>query len=99
MGFGGPVWHASARAANESVGWALAGRALEGVGDPSLGEWREAGSPGSGVVHIRRRLTDAERRASRGALRVRDIRGSEEERRRLSDLLRDAPYLRGVLDG
>lgn len=98
LGLGGPVWHASARAATEGTAWTLVERVLQGVGDPSLGEWREHGSPGSGVVHIRRRLTDAERAASRGALTVRDIRGSTEEKQRLARLLADAPHLRGYLD-
>jgi hypothetical protein len=71
----------------------MAERALEGVGDPALGEWRERGH--NGVVHIRRRLTDAERRASRGAQEVRDIRGTPEESQRFARLLSEAPHLRG----
>ena len=94
MGFGGPVWHASASAANEATAWAMAERALTGVGDAKLGQWRERGR--RGVVHLRRRLTDAER-ASAGNLGVRDIRGTEEERDRLRALLREVPQLRGVL--
>lgn len=76
------------------MAWAMAERALQGVGDVALGEWRERGR--SGVVHLRRRLTDAERAAA-GGLGVRDIRGSDEERDRLAALLRDVPQLRGVL--
>lgn len=94
MGFGGPVWHASASAINAATAWGMAERALQGVGDAALGEWRERGH--RGVVHIRRRLTAAEREAA-GGLGVRDIRGSAEERMRLGALLRDAPHLRGLL--
>jgi len=72
----------------------MAERALQGVGDPALGEWREDGN--RGVVHIRRRLS-AEERASAGNLGVRDIRGSNEERARLRALFRDAPHLRGLV--
>lgn len=92
--FGGPVWHASARALNEPTGWAMAERALMDVGDARLGEWREAG--GAGTVHLRRRLTDEER-AGAGGLGVRDVRGTDEEKRRLRALLRDAPHLRGLV--
>jgi hypothetical protein len=70
--------------------WALAERALNGVGDPALGEWREDGR--HGIVHLRRRLTDAERRRA-GGLGVRDIRGSGEERARLARLFREVPHL------
>lgn len=94
MGFGGPVWHASARAADETVAWALAERALSDVGDAGLGEWRERGH--GGTVHLRRRLTAAERGGA-GGLDVRDIRGREEERVRLGKLLREVPQLRGVV--
>ena len=92
MEFGGPVWHASASAGTESLMWAMAERALRGVGDASRGEWRETGRI---AMHIRRRLTDAERQAA-GNLQVRDIRGTEEERRRLRRLFRDAPQLKAA---
>lgn len=72
----------------------MAEKALAGVGDSAFGEWRERGH--HGVVHIRRRLSGAER-AMAGNLGVRDVRGSEEERARLRALLRDAPYLRGIV--
>jgi hypothetical protein len=62
MDFGGPVWHASASAINETTAWAMAERALLGVGDPLLGEWRERGQ--RGVMHVRRRLSDAEKNAT-----------------------------------
>lgn len=96
MGLGGPVWHASAQAAQESLMWAMAERALRGVGDAALGEWRERGRI---AVHIRRRLTDAERMlAGRSRpLEVRDIRGTDEEGQRMRRLLRDAPHLREIV--
>ena len=90
MNFGGPVWHTSVKAYPEELAWRMAEQALLNVGDGSLGEWREPGR--NGIVHIRRRLSASERRAA-GNLKVRDIRGTGEERRRLSRLLRDAPYL------
>lgn len=89
------MWHASGRGSTESLSWALAERAMHGVGDPALGEWREVGR--DGVMHIRRRLTDQERKQA-GDLQVRDIRGTEEEARRLRRLLRDAPQLRSILE-
>jgi hypothetical protein len=61
---------------------AIARRALEGVGDATLGEWVEDGSPGSGVVHVRRRLSTRE--AGNRGIVVRDVRGTEEEERRLA---------------
>ena len=94
MGFGAPVWHASARAADEATAWAMAERALAGVGDASLGEWREHGN--GGTVHLRRRLS-ADERIAAGGLDVRDIRGDAEERARLGTLLRAAPHLRGYV--
>lgn len=94
MGLGGPVWHASARAINDPSSWGMAEHALAGVGDPELGEWRERGH--GGVMHIRRRLSDAER-AALGGLGVRDIRGTAEEKARMRALLRDAPQLRGLV--
>jgi hypothetical protein len=87
LNFGGPVWHASSRGADEACSWAMAERALEGVGDAALGEWREAGSPGSGVVHIRRRLSHRE--ATNRGLVVRDIRGTAEEEFRLGVVARE----------
>ncbi len=91
-GYGGPVWHASASSpGGRAVAWALAERALAGVGDPSLGEWRELGPR---AVHLRRRVSGAERKAA-GNLTVRDIRGTREERQRLDRLRRDGVRLAG----
>lgn len=78
----------------------MAERALHGVGDAQLGEWREHGR--NGTMHLRRRLTDRERRLARRPagvklLQTRDIRGTDEERHRLRRLLADAPHLRPFL--
>lgn len=89
------MWHASVSAINDATAWGMASRALQGIGDAALGEWRERGSR-RGIVHIRRRLTAAEREVA-GGLGVRDVRGTVEERLRIRDLLRDAPHLRGML--
>jgi hypothetical protein len=81
------VWHASGRGSTERASWAIAQRALEGVGDASLGEWRELGAPGSGVVHIRRRLSSREQGNS--GLRMRDVRDTPEADRRLEVVTRE----------
>src|SRR4051812_6751332 len=94
MDLGGPVWHASARAINEPSSWRMAVNALAGVGDAGLGEWRERGE--NGVMHLRRRLSDAER-AMAGNLGVRDIRGTAEERARFTALFAAVPGLRAAL--
>lgn len=92
MNFGGPVWHASACAAADPIAWALAGRALLGVGDASAGEWCERGSR-KGIVHIRRRLSEEE---STQVNSVRDIRGTPEEYERRRALFADVPPLRAL---
>jgi hypothetical protein len=76
------------------MGTALAERAIADKGDP-LHEWREVGP--TGIVHIRRRLTDLER-SQAGNLKVCDIRGTDEERRRLARLFKDAPHLRTLFN-
>lgn len=93
MGFGGPVWHASGKAATAPVAWALAERALRGVGDADLGEWREVGGEDEvGVVcHLRRRLATWEQRRYR--LEVRDVRDTAEHARRIARVIREAPHL------
>lgn len=68
--------------------------ALEGVGDAALGEWSEDGTHGRGVYHLRRRLSEAE---AQHVNAVCDIRGTEDERRRLRALLRDAPHLARIV--
>lgn len=95
-GFGGPVWHASARGRNIKDSEKLADQALVGVGDSSIGEWREVGSGGTGVFHVRRRLTLKEQEDF-SILEVRDIRGTHEESVRFKMLLLGAPHLASIL--
>lgn len=71
----------------------IARQALLGVGDVSLGEWIEEGA--RGIVHVRRRLSHVEQETF--GITVRDIRGTQEERKRLEALFYDAPHLRAVL--
>jgi hypothetical protein len=69
------------------VSEALARRALAGVGDAMLGEWRDVGS--GGVVHVRRRLAGWE--ARRWDVRLRDVRGTVEHARRVAAVVREVP--------
>lgn len=85
------MWHASGRGFAGGASREIALRALEGVGDAGLGEWQAAG--GSGVWHVRRRLTLLE--VLQHALTMRDIRGTAEEQRRLEVVWREVPQLRG----
>lgn len=85
-GFGGPVWHASVMGPNSRQ---LAEAALSGVGDASLGEWRESGMV---AYHIKRRLSVAE--CIEFGLSVIDMRGTPEGRERLAKLFRRHPHTR-----
>ncbi len=92
MGFGGPVWHASIAARGGLTTRAAlereAERQLAGVGDASLGEWREWTGR---AFHIRRRLSDREQQRTGP---VADIRQTEEARTRalsVASLLQLAP--------
>jgi hypothetical protein len=69
-------------------------RALDGVGDPGLGEWLDAPVPFGGgvVVHLRRRCTPGE--AEQFGLDLRDVRGTEEAVRRLMAL---PPQVRAMI--
>ena len=96
MRFGGPVWHASAQCKTLREAKVLAFRALFGVGDASLGQWIEEGGANKRTYHLRRRLT-ADEAALVGPLR--DIRGTQEERDRLTALLRAAPHLARYFKG
>ena len=81
MNLGGPVWHASvAGSIIKAVLWREAERQLAGVGDASLGEWRETGGV---AVHLRRRLSGREQRAVGPVV---DIRRSDEARMRAGRL-------------
>jgi hypothetical protein len=91
MNLGGPVWHTSAATRSLPIPAVLeaeAERQLAGVGDASLGEWREWTGH---AFHIRRRLSVAEE-ALTGP--VMDIRKTPEARGRtaaLGAMLRFAP--------
>lgn len=89
--FGGPVWHASAKAADWPTMIAMAERALYHRGDAALGEWREHGNA---VFHLRRRLSDQE--CALAGLSVRDLRGTDEGQRRLRRLFKEAPRLEAI---
>lgn len=83
MDLGGPVWHCSVATPGipiPSLLEAEARRQLSGVGDPSLGEWREWTGR---ALHIRRRLSDREAVRAGPVL---DIRHTEEARRRAARL-------------
>ena len=62
----------------------IARQGLRGVGDASLGEWHEQGA--SGIYHMRRRLSDAERERWPDVREMRDIRGTAEESKRTAAL-------------
>jgi hypothetical protein len=93
MGFGGPVWHASVRTygGNMALAKEQALRALEGVGDATLGEWHEQGAT---AYHVRRRLSAAE--CEQTGLVMRDIRGTPEERQRMATVFREVPQLQAL---
>lgn len=81
------MWHVSAQANTGNLAEAkrLAYFALRGVGDPELGEWEGVmGRPT--IWHIQRRLTEAEREAFNVPEPI-DIRGSDEEERRIRTCL------------
>lgn len=91
MGYGGPVWHASAASTGALLGLGTeflerkAREALEGVGDASLGEWTEW----TGVAfHVRRRLTEEEQSLVGPVV---DVRGTEEAQRRMKAAWLDLP--------
>ena len=77
MGFGGPVWHASAAHRDRKIRRKAALKALDGVGSKILGEWHED-SPRA--YHVRRRLTLDEQKHVGDVL---DLRGTDEARERL----------------
>jgi hypothetical protein len=64
----------------------MAEQALKGVGDATLGEWREMGDI---AVHLRRRLT-AKEQAVAGIDAVVDVRGTPEGATRIACM---RPYL------
>lgn len=77
------MWHASAATiAGSGLGWealrALAFAALEGVGNPKLGQWEEQGQR---AHHVRRRLSEREQKPIGEAV---DCRGTDEGLRRFA---------------
>jgi hypothetical protein len=77
MGFGGPVWHASASSPDTCRRDTLRDfvlKALYGVGREEF-QWEEDRTSETGVYHVRRRLTDAEAQITGP---VKDIRGTQE---------------------
>lgn len=91
MELGGPVWHASVASRSFPIAAVLEREAeaqLTGVGDASLGEWREWSGK---AFHIRRRLSEREQQHVGPVM---DIRGSDEARMRamrVADRLHLAP--------
>jgi len=89
-GYGGPVWHASAAglpglSLSDDTLRTVALRALEGVGDVTLGEWEERGRK---AYHVRRRLSAAEQVGIGEAV---DVRGTPEAERRFEAVQRYLP--------
>jgi hypothetical protein len=82
------VWHVSVRAMTDVKAIMTCFAALEGLGDSELGQWEEAPQG----FHLRRRLSYKEM-VSRG-LNVRDLRGTEEGKRRIDNIIRTVPDLR-----
>jgi hypothetical protein len=70
----------------------MAEKALDGVGDASLGEWREMHK----AFHLRRRLSSAEQK-SRGLFVV-DLRQTDEGYERIRKLIEMYPYLRRLAE-
>lgn len=91
MQLGGPVWHVSVASPGLPLRARLEAeceRQLTGVGDATLGEWREWTGR---AFHLRRRLSVREQRAVGPVV---DIRGTPEARQRaerLGSLLAYAP--------
>lgn len=93
--FGGPVWHASGKGRTASDSRRICFDGLRGVGDATLGEWQFNGEK-PGVVHVQRRLSRGEQEAF-GVPEPYDIRGAQEEYRRIEAVYAEAPYLRAVM--
>jgi hypothetical protein len=93
--FGGPVWHASAYGKSLTASKRICADGLRGVGDASLGEWSFEHS--SGVWHLIRRLTPREQE-EHGVPDPYDIRGTDEERRRIAAVYAEGtPEFRALL--
>lgn len=88
MGFGGPVWHVSVSlplAPAETLR-RIALEQLDGVGAALEGQWEETGM----AFHIRRRLSDSERKRA-GGLDAVDVRGTAEYSARRAAMQRYLP--------
>jgi hypothetical protein len=86
------VWHVSVmpRPGHQIV----IERLLEGVGDATLGEWRQAGVVAHQVSHLRRRLSTKE--CIEYGLAMLDLRGTQDGEKRLRWLFQQYPHLRHV---
>jgi hypothetical protein len=87
----GPVWHCSIATQSLPLRAVLeqeAERQLAGVGDASLGEWREHNGR---FFHLRRRLSEAEERQTGPALDIRRTPEAVARAMRLGSMLRLAP--------
>lgn len=93
--FGGPVWHASARGRSRTESRRICFEGLRGIGDEKLGQWEFDGDK-PGVVHVQRRLSKAEQDQF-GVPEPYDIRGTDEETRRIDQVFAEAPHLRTML--
>jgi len=94
--FGGPVWHASGKSRKQRDALAIALSGISGVGDAEVGEWRDLKGVRGGVVHVLRRLS-VEEREEFSVPEPYDIRGTDEERRRIEAVYAEAPYLQGMM--
>lgn len=84
------MWHASAAPFGLAIAPLLEGmalRALEGVGDADLGEWREWTGR---AFHIRRRLSRQEETVTGPVV---DVRGTPEEASRRAAVQRVYPWV------
>lgn len=75
------MWHASVSHPNRRIRRKAAEKVLQGVGDPSLGEWHDEREK---AYHIRRRLSEREVLAVGPVV---DVRGTQEADDRVSRLL------------
>jgi len=88
---GGPVWHASVSVRGIVILVVLeveAVRQLTGVGDPTLGEWREWTGR---AFHIRRRLSARETQRVGPVVDIRRTPEAVRRAARLGDMIRFAP--------
>ena len=91
MDLGGPVWHASIASSGIAVPVLLeaeAVRQLAGVGDPTMGEWREWTGR---AFHLRRRLSAREMPRVGPVVDVRRTPEAYRRAQRLGALLRYVP--------